>query len=44
MRGDRVIARGHEKGQGEARLLAGARLMEEILGLGAITPIDPRPE
>ena len=30
--------------RGEARLLAGARLMEEILGLGAITPIDPRPE
>jgi len=29
--------------RGEARLLAGARLMEEILGLGAITPIDPRP-
>jgi len=28
--------------RGEARLLAGARLMEEILGLGAITPIDPR--
>ncbi len=26
----------------EARLLAGARLMEQILGLGAITPIDPR--
>ena len=28
--------------RGEARLLAGARLMEDILGLGAITPIDPR--
>ncbi|MCB1378182.1 MAG: amidase [Alphaproteobacteria bacterium] len=26
----------------EARLLAGARLIEEVLGLGAITPIDPR--
>ena len=29
-------------GRGEARLLAGAKLMEDILGLGAITPIDPR--
>lgn len=28
--------------RGEARLLAGARLLEDILGLGAITPIDPR--
>ncbi|MGQ0484009.1 MAG: amidase family protein, partial [Hyphomicrobiales bacterium] len=28
--------------RGEARLLAGARLLESILGLGAITPIDPR--
>jgi len=28
--------------RGEARLLAGAKLMEDILGLGAITPIDPR--
>jgi amidase len=28
--------------RGEARLLAGARCMEEILGLGALTPIDPR--
>jgi amidase len=26
----------------EARVLAGARLLEEVLGLGAITPIDPR--
>lgn len=29
-------------GRGEARLLAGARFIEEVLGLGAITPIDPR--
>jgi len=29
-------------GRGEARLLAGARFMEQLLGLGAITPIDPR--
>ena len=29
--------------RGEARLLAGAKLMEDVLGLGAITPIDPRP-
>jgi amidase len=29
-------------GRGEARLLAGARFMEQVLGLGAITPIDPR--
>jgi amidase len=28
--------------RGEARLLAGARLLETILGFGAITPIDPR--
>jgi amidase len=28
--------------RGEARLLAGAKLLESILGLGAITPIDPR--
>lgn len=28
--------------RGEARLLAGARLLEDILRLGAITPIDPR--
>jgi amidase len=28
--------------RGEARLLAGARLFESILGFGAITPIDPR--
>lgn len=26
----------------EARLLAGAKLMEQVIGLGAITPIDPR--
>jgi amidase len=30
-------------GRGEARLLAGARFIEQVLGLGAITPIDPRP-
>jgi amidase len=29
-------------GRGEAKLLAGARFMEQVLGLGAITPIDPR--
>jgi len=28
--------------RGEARLLAGARFIEQVLGLGAITPIDPR--
>ena len=28
--------------RGEARLLAGGRLMEQVLGLGAITPINPR--
>ena len=28
--------------RGEARLLAGAKLLETILGLGAFTPIDPR--
>lgn len=28
--------------RGEARLLAGAKLMQDILGLEAITPIDPR--
>jgi amidase len=28
--------------RGEAKLLAGARQLEEILDLGAITPIDPR--
>jgi amidase len=28
--------------RGEARLLAGAKLLEDILGLGAITPIAPR--
>jgi amidase len=26
----------------EARLLAGARLLEDILGLRGTTPIDPR--
>lgn len=29
-------------GRAEARLLAGARFAEQVLGLGAITPIDPR--
>ena len=29
-------------GRGEAKLLAGARFMEQVLGLGAITPIAPR--
>lgn len=29
-------------GRGEARLLAGARFIEDVLGLGRITPIDPR--
>ena len=28
--------------RGEAQLLAGAKLLEDVLGLGAITPIDPR--
>ncbi len=28
--------------RGEARLLAGAKFMEDVFGLGAITPIDPR--
>jgi amidase len=28
--------------RGEARLLAGAKLLEDILGLKALTPIDPR--
>lgn len=28
--------------RGEARLLAGAKLLETVLDLGAITPIDPR--
>ena len=27
--------------RGEARLLAGAKMLEDILGFGAITPIDP---
>jgi amidase len=30
--------------RGEARLLAGARVLEDILGLRGTTPIDPRPE
>lgn len=29
--------------RGEARALAGGKILESILGLGAITPIDPRP-
>lgn len=29
-------------GRGEAKLLAGARFIEQALGLGTITPIDPR--
>ena len=29
--------------RGEAQLLAGARALEEILGLRSSTPIDPRP-
>jgi amidase len=29
--------------RGEARLLAAAKLLEDVLDLGAITPIDPRP-
>ena len=29
-------------GRADARLLAGARFIEQALGLGAITPIDPR--
>jgi amidase len=29
--------------RGEAELLAGARMLEDILGLRGITPIDPRP-
>jgi amidase len=29
--------------RGEAPLLAGARLLEDILGISGITPIDPRP-
>ncbi|NGX94696.1 MAG: amidase [Candidatus Afipia apatlaquensis] len=29
--------------RGEARALAGGKSLENILGLGAITPIDPRP-
>ncbi len=29
--------------RGEAAVLAGARQFEDMLGLGAITPIDPRP-
>jgi amidase len=29
--------------RGEARLLAAAKLLEELLDLGPITPLDPRP-
>jgi amidase len=29
--------------RGEAQLLAGARVLEDILGLRGTTPIDPRP-
>jgi amidase len=29
--------------RGEAQLLAGARVLENILGISAMTPIDPRP-
>jgi amidase len=29
--------------RGEARLLAGARVLEDLLGLRGSTPIDPRP-
>lgn len=29
--------------RGEARVLAGGKLLETVLGLGALTPIDPRP-
>ena len=29
--------------RGEARLLAGAKLLEDVLGLKAMVPIDPRP-
>lgn len=29
--------------RGEGRLLAAAKLLEDVLALGAITPIDPRP-
>ena len=29
-------------GRGEAKLLAGARFIEHVLGLGAITPIEPQ--
>jgi amidase len=28
--------------RGEAQLLAGARVLEDILGMRATTPIDPR--
>jgi amidase len=28
--------------RGEARLLAGARFIEDALAIGPITPIDPR--
>ncbi len=29
--------------RGEAELLAGAKVLEDILGLRGTTPIDPRP-
>jgi amidase len=29
--------------RGDARLLAGARLLEDILGVRGTTPIDPKP-
>jgi amidase len=29
--------------RGEAQILAGAKVLEDILGLSGITPIDPRP-
>jgi amidase len=29
--------------RGEAQLLAGARLLEDVLGVRGTTPIDPRP-
>jgi amidase len=29
--------------RGEAQLLAGAKVLEDILGLRSTTPIDPRP-
>jgi amidase len=29
--------------RGEARLLAGAKVLEDVLGLRGATPIDPKP-